>query len=768
MRLDSITLKHFKGQDINHKLGPLTLLYGPNGSGKSAILEGIQFGCEGRCSLGDSAQAALPLVGVNGGGVRIVTDQAFGWSRELIIDHAEGKVSQEIAIDGRGVGKLKETEGAIKERIGKDGEVFTPMFDLDRFLDLSDDKRRDFVLQLCARAQRAGGGTVPPPAAVGLLPRIQFAYLMETLGEGTVSTNRDRPDAIGFLIGKLSEGEREAVAEMTAAMFVPARNPDMADALNGCLTVAKDGISAARRGKDEANAAVRAISDRLAAVIVSAETAAALRDRLVMVQAQRNEINKQIARQEAVQSARNNLAQRIVTMKAEAERLGATNPAAASMHDPDALEAEANELAKMEVPGPNLSALEEAENDARIELGQAATTWSDLMTQVGRLKHEAEQAQRAMIAANADPWAQLAQMILELNGTPGFKVESEEAGMLWLAIAKFVSDHRVTIDREAIAANLETVTKQFNLANNEYEAANAIHDAAKTALYNATTALREARSKANEDAKAASDCFIRATQLREQARSIRNAIDRAELERGNLVQRVASIKTDLIGAEADLNKFDAELGGFVPIDTLRQQDVALGATAWALEVEIKAKDGNDRLKHEYEQCVAEAEKQTIKWEVCKKLAEAVKKLREEIMVELVSPLLVAMDEFFLASRTTMKAYCGLIDGKGSRVFDLGVQRNDRQIVYAALSGGERCLVGAALAYALVQLADPPLKLLLIEAAEADDFVMHSIICACETLSPKLSNVILATWVEVFDAHQWTKIALNNAAPELVA
>jgi DNA repair exonuclease SbcCD ATPase subunit len=748
VRLETITLKNWKGQNVRHALSPLCLISGPNGAGKSAILEGIQFACEGRSPLGDSPQAALPLVGLTGGGVHVALDNGFGWSRELAIDHSEGgKVSQTLAIDGRGIGKVKETEGAIKERIGRNGEIFSPMFRLDNFLDLSDDKRRDFVLELCATAQRTSGGGAcgGTPAAPQLLNRIHLAYLTEALGEGTVATNKDRENAADFLVDKLSEGERQAFGEIMVEVSAALRG-DIADCLNAALAAAKDGIQAARRAKDDANSAVRQISERLAAVTVSAETATALRERLAKVREERSELEKQIARQEAVVATRTGLARRLDQMRTDAAQQDAAikaGPLTDTYADPAALEAEADELATPYTP-TDLKELEATENQARIELGEAAQTWSDLMNAVGKAKNEAERLQVVLKVAEKDDWTALDALC---DAHEGFFVDVQEGALTsWAAIRTFVQSRKLHENLDAVRASLDEATAKFNLANNEYEAASAIHDAAKAALHAATTALREARSRVNDETREAAERTKKANSLREQARSIRNSVERAAQADANRAERLQKLQSDIVTAEAELNRFDAELGGFVPMAELEMLRTALVASAEALETSIKAKDGNDRLKEEYTKCVADAEAQAIKWEVCKKLAEGVKKLREEIMVELVAPLLTKMDEFFAASGAELKAYCGLIDARGSRVFDLGIQRGDERIVYAALSGGERCLVGAALAYALVQLADPPLKLLMIEAAECDTYSLHAIADACYQLSSNLSNVLLATWI----------------------
>lgn len=767
MQLNSVTLKNWKGQNTSLKLARLNLVTGPNGSGKTALLEAIQFACEGRTSLGDSPQAAIAFMGTQGGGVHVGLETAnglFGWRRELIIDHSDGgKVSQELSIDGRGVGKVKETEGAIKERIGRDGEVFAPMFDLHRFLDLSDDKRRDFVLDLCARAQR-GGGADGTSGAAALSNRISLGYLRESLGDGTVATNQDREDAIAFLVGKLSEGERQAFGEIMAAVNASLRG-DVADALNAALTAANDGIKAARRGKDDAAAAVREISERLAAVQVSAETAESLRAKLEQVRVSRGEIEQQIARQGAVQSTRDGLARRISEIRTsiETHKQSVSQPYTPEA-DPAELEAEAEELSKIPPQTINLTDLEGLEQQARHDLGEAQQSHSELMDKVRQAKMDAERIQNHINDSKSDDWRAANSMLGDFEANYGWPKDGEGH---WRQIRSFVQDRMKSEDPRELEAKMQDATAAFNLANNEYEAASAILTQAKAALHAATEALREARSRANDQTREMVDRSRKADALRQKAIRIRQSIDNASRADAARADKIAQLERDVVAAEADLNRFDAELGGFVPTAELTAQCNALSESIASYTQLIKAKDGNDRLKDEYNACVVNAERQVIKWEVCKKLAEAVKKLREEIMAELVAPLLAQMDGFFLAGGVNIKAHCGLIDSKGSRVFDLGIERGDDRIVYQALSGGERCLVGAALAYALVQLADPPLKLLMLECAECDTETFDHIRLACQELQNTLSNVVIATWLD-YGPDGWNCIDLSEELAEAAA
>ena len=72
------------------------LVLGENGSGKTRLLQMIAFAVTGRTELGGTNDASMQLMGPLGGSVRAKTAKGFGWTRHLIRDARENKVSSKL------------------------------------------------------------------------------------------------------------------------------------------------------------------------------------------------------------------------------------------------------------------------------------------------------------------------------------------------------------------------------------------------------------------------------------------------------------------------------------------------------------------------------------------------------------------------------------------------------------------------------------------------------------------------------------------------
>ena len=114
------------------------------------------------------------------------------------------------------------------------------------------------------------------------------------------------------------------------------------------------------------------------------------------------------------------------------------------------------------------------------------------------------------------------------------------------------------------------------------------------------------------------------------------------------------------------------------------------------------------------------------------------------MVELIRPLLDRMNRFLEAAFPGHVAFCELVNDRGRPIFQLGWIFDGARRYLPALSGGESGLFCAALGYALVVLADPPLKLLLIEASELDIGMFGRLCNGIEAVESELDSVMVAT------------------------
>ena len=95
------------------------------------------------------------------------------------------------------------------------------------------------------------------------------------------------------------------------------------------------------------------------------------------------------------------------------------------------------------------------------------------------------------------------------------------------------------------------------------------------------------------------------------------------------------------------------------------------------------------------------------------------------------------------------------DKNGKEVFDLIFNREGVEISFESLSGGEKIIFGAAIACALVLARNPPLKVIMIEAAEADSTNLQALLEALNIFGSSIDNILVATHVQAPAVDGWT-------------
>ncbi len=102
------------------------------------------------------------------------------------------------------------------------------------------------------------------------------------------------------------------------------------------------------------------------------------------------------------------------------------------------------------------------------------------------------------------------------------------------------------------------------------------------------------------------------------------------------------------------------------------------------------------------------------------------------------------------------------------MFTIEYQRNDRMVLnfifdckdFDVLSTGEKALVGMAIQAALIEIADPPFKLLALDNLEAlDDENRQGFIEAVDRIKDRFSNCVLAGCCEIDAPEGWERIQL---------
>lgn len=442
---------------------------------------------------------------------------------------------------------------------------------------------------------------------------------------------------------------------------------------------------------------------------------------------------------------------------------------------------------KRDESGTRLYAAEQAVTMAEAELeSHAAGPWSralNLLTTLIETLPDA--AHRAM--HGHESWATLnkLQSLIEENAGVGrrnelmaaadaarrrrdeAKAELDAAETALTAAAKVVDD--AAADASAINAEMQRV----QLANSDLlprigEAVRRVESirAAQNAAAGRTAEIERLVAEIARTEKAAAETL--AADLTHRANNIRQAIQLHESNLATLERK----RADHLAAQKHLNELRSS-GGWVAIDELENQRKALSDQIATVDSDIDAKARYQALESELARAVAAAEAEGVRHETAKSIAGAIRSLRDGLMGELVKPLLSRMNHFLAVAAPGRVAYCELEQVKGETVkpvFEIGwIVDGTYRVPLPALSGGESALFGAALAYALVCIANPPLRLLLIEAAEVDANHMTRLLEALRAVADDVGNIFVATCDESFavDLDGWNRIVLHPVEAEAV-
>jgi len=740
MQIENITLHGFKGIDSSDKIGPLTLFVGPNGSGKSARLQAIQWAMTGCSRLGKKPEAASVYGCPTGMKVEVRLDDGFHVTRGIDLDNREGKMTQILSTDASEPLGIRDSQARIEEHVGR----FMPMWDLNEFLALKAEGRRELILSLCGKASGVSihnaQGQIETEILNGLLGR-------GTVAEALAGTSIDSPRHMEIrreLIQRLSAEHRAALSSVYGAMRGVSK-ADVSEYLSTMTAKVKEIISSSKAAAEAATQAARALADRKAEVQVPAGTVDQLREQQGQLVAQLEEVLKQIGIQEGKGSARKSLVQelaRCLEMKGRQEehlKLASEADVTEDMARALAMEQEAEDLAvTVHEVEDNLPALQDAMANARAAYEEAGVLLSGATRFLGSAEVSLAQKQAELAAAEQSDWMK----VLELAK----KLDAESVCGDQLTIDELIS----VATRNANPQRVEDLRKTVEGLQTDVSLLKAEKEQRQGQLATATDAMRSAEAAFNdgikarhEQQKASERSLGRIHELKQRASSIRESLRQRDESISRATTNIAELEARRIELEGKLNTLDAE-GGQVPLELLKQDETAIRAQRDAIERDIEALIRFANLNAELNRAIARAEQQRMAHVVAKAGLRAIKDVREQIMSDMLYPLLAMMTEFLTACGLRKRAYSRLENHKGTPIFDLGWTDGTQEISMDALSGGESVIFYAALGYAMTLLADPPLKVMLIEAAELDGDREAKLMAGLTAASHRIDNILVAS------------------------
>lgn len=454
----------------------------------------------------------------------------------------------------------------------------------------------------------------------------------------------------------------------------------------------------------------------------------------------------------------------------------------------ESLTAEADALAKSELPG-DLEVRRLGTALANAEGEEVAAAQS--LRKAQSLFAEADGAAKRARAAGPNPWREAADLWQQIDGW----IEAGERPEQWSQLGGIITRNA---DQSPDITALERAADQYRA---DHEAAKEQHRNALEARMKVEGELRRARDIADQEREGRR---VKVAALRDQASAskreysdwsarLQSAIERRDSLCVSLAQAEEAVKSDVTESietawvaircltaeqievheqikkvsdgltkrtaiesanaaitkhQDEREKVKAELAAIWAGESLTDLTARRDAVQAAITEQqnvIEAKQQYESLRNAMQDAIREAEEAAVDHDVCGCMVDALKEMREAIMEQLVRPVVSRMQRFLDVAMPGRRAFCDLTNALNRDDFALGWKAADSvKIKLQTMSGGERVIFCAALGYALVTLADPPLKLLLIEAAEVDADNFRSLIDGCESIAGEMSNVMVAT------------------------
>lgn len=742
MEIRAVKMGGWKGQTGERVLGRLNLLTGPNGSGKTGLMEAVRWTITGTTCLGKKPESAIAY----GDGTGCSASVCIGdveYARELKQDNRTGSVKQFISVSGNpGIG-IREADALIKQECGD----FLPMWDLGEFMIMSPDKRRDFILDLCAKAC---GRKVDVDSIMDRIWKVSVADLLDAANSETLTEDQTSP------LDRQLKDLRESIS-------ADIKN-DLTVAIGGALVRARDMTNRAKAMADGATEASRRLRDRLAQIHVAAESVADLRD---MVEAHRQraadlsaEIVAAQTREPMRRSAEAALAKATEALQKVMETLDAYKDDSPEdrMATALALEEESQEIAalmnsaapvKDDALAKRKAELEAALSKTRADHEALATAIGDIRLEVGTTEYKLE-------VLGKSPWKTALDLVTDIIDAD-LEMDEHISDVL-IELLEICQTNAKTEEVKALRDKLAAAQNELQGKEQECEIVCKLLDGLEKDVKKVDRQWLGLLDRQRIAAGELLDLERQSKQKLSDATAIRNELADRDKKISSLVDQQRSLTAQCDELKQQIN----DLSSPVDVGSLRSLVAAAQREAKDCQEAIEAKQRFAALDAELQCVVASSERERIAYDSGRSVVKAVKGVREELMADLVAPLIEHVNHFFSEDGRT--AYCRLENARGAPVLEFGLSDGEREVSLEHMSGGESVLFGAALSFAMVRMADVPLKVLLIEAAEVDDDVFSQLLNALEAVAGGLSNVFVATCGHAYASDAWNTISLRKEKP----
>lgn len=751
LRIERIDLKTFKGLTETFELEQVNVFVGGMGSGKTRRLISAGWAITGSTPNGATCEAGAKLGKNKNLGVRLTLNDGFTWQRRIVHNTVNHSLKMRIDLAGCEDDGIETCEPLVHKHVGN----FAPTFDIQAFLGLSDERRRDFVLALCSKeAKLASGGDLPHEAVV------EFCNL--ELGPGTVTEashghGGPGPELTEKLLSRMSEDRRKAFEMIAGSIESRLKAKDVAAAIAAAMKQANNDANGYRASAKTASATARKLSDRKNELTIVSDSVEAMQERVRDLRERKEVVVRALGLADGLAQSVADHRRTIdecntASEKADAELTAIAPPDTESVEKTAlALEEQAAALEKLGHPvNPSLGAVGKAAETAETADRKNADAAATAGAQLNAAKAALETARKELEKAKQSPWVRCLEISREVDGPIGELLVDKPL------IREPYTERTEIIVANADAGVVEHCRDAVSVAEEGVNAEQDLHDKTVAASKEASSASVAALALLDADVLAFEtarqeydDARQQAVDLRTDAKNARDAAQATHDQIEKLNRHVDDLRATRLAHEGRLNALLEEAGESV--DEMRQRSEAMASEIDSIDSRLEAKQRYQQLEGELARCQASAELELINHDVANKYALALGKLRNKLMGALVEPLRTRIDWFLDKAGIRHHSYFSLESDRGRPTFDLGWVVDDAErIDLDVLSGGESAIFCAALAYAIVELADPPLKILSVEFEAVHANHVNGLLDAFVAVGARGMQVIAATHVEISD------------------
>lgn len=686
--IKSITMEGIKGQNSVQELTGKDIIIGRNGAGKTTRLQAMSLAAFGYVpGKGKTVEATFELASDDTMRVGIATDDVT-ISREYVKKSklasdgtTDVKISQAISVlPSQGESTIKQKEARIREVVGD----FPTMLDFGAFVELTDNKKRDFLYGL----------------------------------GGDYSWDRDKVEErlrAAVLREELRRNNEEMYEVMEAAFNnVMSQYSEKADVQSGLLAMteyAKDQLSYWKKEKANADAAAKKLTELKNR---GAETDRELNTNIDTLKGMEEDTEEKI-RHLAELEAQNKLvrqnAEELAKLKEELDELQNADV------DEEQVEFYRTSIKNLQT---EKAALEERHKELT-ELSQSLTSEkaNDLRRRmkekadyIHKIKTEIE-VHRATIKTLSD----LVDTIRNCSGrcalSPDIRCEHDFS--VFIEVKKMAIDHEYTL--------MDDLVEDHHKQEMEYWAMTDEMSAMEKDAKGAVLSI-----KFNEDEIEEIDGMIK--EYQEALDRLENTTPHIELK----AQQAQKIKAWLLENEGiDLSGLKEE------IDALKTKTEALRAK---IDEQKKIRNDIRNIKAN----IIDSQTAAFEKECWGQIVEAIgqKGIQGDMVKEMLDPLRVAIDKKLEDMGLDREFFFETVSDRQKEIFRFGWIDNGTKRPFNALSNGEQLLLLIALMTTIIERSNPPVKILAIDNCNhMDRQNMRRVINGLNEAGKAMDNIILA-------------------------